>query len=623
MKNLFKHIKGDAFGGITAAIVALPLALAFGVQSGLGAAAGLYGAFLIGIFAAVFGGTCTQISGPTAPMTVVSAAFVATILAANNGNVEKSLPLILGVFILAGLFQIVLGVLRLGQYIKYVPYPVVSGFMTGIGVIILITQIFSVFGYQPTQDEELVTSFKADAEEVILENILKEEANEGVLVLEDFRETISRAEQISPDQIQTEAENLAKNDTGGVVGSLKYFGRAAKNINWLEFILVLSTIIIIYGFKKITKKIPSALVALIVITAVTLIFNLDVLIISDKGVIPSGFPALHFEVFTEFNLTAFIPYIATAAALAGLGAIDSLLTSVVADNVTKTKHNSNKELVGQGIGNSIAGLFGGIPGAGATIRTIVNIDAGGKTKVSGVIHGIVLLMIVLVLGPYASYIPLSVLAGILVTVGIGVMDYKGLKVIHKMPRTDAVVMITVLLLTVFLDLIIAVGIGLVLSALMFMKKMGDVTTDESRVESLQESNGEEPWIDELNFPKKFKEEVFIKHLNGPLFFGYTNDFQQTMSKIPKTANHIIIRMDKVPYIDQSGLFTLEDVLIDLLDKGVTPLIVGIKRQPLYRLRSIDIVPDLVPEDHLFETFKECVNWVKVNVKHEETELVAP
>ena len=613
MKKIFSSIKGDAFGGITAAVVALPLALAFGVQSGLGAAAGLYGAFLIGIFAAVFGGTPTQISGPTAPMTVVSTTFIATIISANNGNIEKSLPLILGVFVLVGLFQILMGIFRLGQYIKYVPYPVVSGFMTGIGVIILITQIFSVFGYEPAKDEALVNGFKDKAKEVLLEKTLKEESKEGLLVIEDFQETINKAEKITPEQILEESKTLAKKDARGVLGALRYFGRAVKNINWTEFLLVIASIIIIYGFKRITKKIPSALVALLVITAVTIIFKLDVLTISDKGIIPSGFPAFKYEIFTEFSLAALIPYVTTAIALAGLGAIDSLLTSVVADNVTKTKHNSNKELIGQGIGNSIVGLFGGIPGAGATIRTIVNIDAGGKTKISGIIHGILLLLIVLVLGPYASYIPLSVLAGILVTVGIGVMDYKGLRVLFKMPVQDAIVMVTVLGVTVFLDLIVAVGIGLVLSSIMFMKKMGDVTANASKVINIKNKDYHEaPWKDEIDFPETYEKEIYVKHLNGPLFFGYTNDFQQSMAQIPEDATHVILRMDKVPYIDQSGLFALEDVLIDLCRKDVVLMIVGVKEQPLYRLRSIDIVPDLIPDALCFKNFSECVKWIKTN-----------
>jgi SulP family sulfate permease len=250
--NLFSNIKGDAFGGITAGIVALPLALAFGVSSGLGPSAGLYGAIFISFFAALFGGTNTQISGPTAPMTAVSMVIIAGIVAANDGNVEKALPSILMVFLLAGIMQIGLGFLGLGKYIKYIPYPVVSGVMTAIGVIILLTQILPSLGYNPKEDLEYVNQFKPQAEEIILENILKDEAGEGILVLEDFKETIKRASEISEADILRESKTLAAKEASGTIGALKVIPRALRNINWLELLLALGTIIIIYGFKRIT-----------------------------------------------------------------------------------------------------------------------------------------------------------------------------------------------------------------------------------------------------------------------------------------------------------------------------------------------------------------------------------
>ncbi|WP_373075406.1 SulP family inorganic anion transporter, partial [Zeaxanthinibacter enoshimensis] len=405
---MFKHIKGDLFGGITAGIVALPLALAFGVSSGLGPSAGLYGAIFIGFFAALFGGTNTQISGPTAPMTAVSMVIIAGIIAMNEGDVEKALPAILTVFLLAGLMQIGLGAIGLGKYIKYIPYPVVSGFMTAIGVIILVTQILPAIGYYPKEDAEYVEQYKPMAEEIILENILKEEAGEGILVLEDFEETISRAEQTTEADIQKEARTLAAKEASGVLGTLSVLPRALQNINWLELILALATIIIIYGFKRITTAVPSTLVALIVVSGVAYGFGLDYRPIER---IPEGLPMPQMEIFTQFKLSSVTPYIFTALTLALLGAIDSLLTSVVADNMTKTKHQPNKELVGQGIGNSIAAVFGGIPGAGATIRTVVNIKSGGKTRLSGMIAGLLLLVILLAMGPVASQIPAAVLAG--------------------------------------------------------------------------------------------------------------------------------------------------------------------------------------------------------------------
>ena len=593
------------------------MALAFGVSSGLGPEAGLYGAIFISFFAALFGGTSTQISGPTAPMTAVSMVIIAGIIAANDGSVEKALPAILTVFLLAGLMQIGLGLIGLGKYIRYIPYPVVSGFMTAIGVIILFTQILPSLGYYPKEDMDFVNTFKPVAEEVILENILKEEAGEGILVLEDFKETIDRADQITQADILKESQTLAAKEASGALGALKVIPRALKNINWLELLLALGTIIIIYGFKRITKVVPSTLVALIVVSGIAVGFGLDYRAIQE---IPGGIPIPKWEIFTNFNLGSITPYIFTALTLALLGAIDSLLTSVVADNMTKTKHKPNKELVGQGIGNSLGALFGGIPGAGATIRTVVNINSGGKTKLSGMIAGIMLLIVMLGLGPVASKIPAAVLAGILITVGIGVMDYKGLKAIPSLPKdisfgpiklsSEVMIMLVVMVLSTFWNLVYAVGIGLVIASLMFMKKIGDLTAERSDVKSLKK---EKAWKDEMNFPVNLEDEVFIKHLKGPLFFGSTSDFQALTQQIPDTAKTVILRLGRMQYMDQSGLYAMEDMLQDLKKKDVEVLFVGLLKQPRYMMERIDIIPDFIPNEHIFKTFEDCLEWVKQNV----------
>lgn len=619
MKNLFSNFKGDAFGGITAGIVALPLALAFGVSSGLGPSAGLYGAIFISFFAALFGGTSTQISGPTAPMTAVSMVVIAGIIAANDGDVSKALPAILTVFLLAGLFQIGLGAIGLGKYIRYIPYPVVSGFMTAIGVIILLTQVLPSLGYYPKEDVEYVSTFKVQAEEVILENILKDEAKEGILVLEDFSKTIERGSKITQADINKESQTLAAKETSGALGAIKAFPRALQNINFLELLLALGTIIIIYGFKRITTKVPSTLVALVVMSGIAMGFSLDYKPIER---IPEGLPIPNLDIITNFNLSSITPYIFTALTLSLLGAIDSLLTSVVADNMTKTKHKPNKELMGQGIGNSIAALFGGIPGAGATIRTVVNINSGGKTKLSGMIAGILLLSILLIPGlpNLASNIPAAVLAGILITVGIGVMDYKGLKAIPSLPKdiklgpiklsSEVLIMVIVLLLSTFWNLVYAVGIGLVIASLMFMKKIGDLTAERSDVKTLRE----EAWADEKGFPVNLKEEVFIKHIKGPLFFGSTSDFQALAQQIPDTAKTVIMRLGRMQYMDQSGLYAMEDMLQDLKTKDIEVLFVNLLKQPRYMMERIDIIPDFIPKEHIFKNFDECTTWIKKNIK---------
>ena len=408
--NLFKYdaknLKGDVMGGIVAGVVALPLALAFGVQSGLGATAGLYGAIALGILAAIFGGTATQASGPTGPMTVVSASFVA-IAIAEYGNLDSAMGIIVATFMLAGIFQIIFGFLRVGGYIKYFPYPVISGFMTGVGLIIILLQIFPFAGV------------------------------------------------VSPKS---------------TVGVVKEFSNLFTGFNPSALAIGGITVLIFYVFPKITKAIPGTLVALIAATLIAYFLQLDVKLIGD---IPSGLPSLKLDGILNIDAAAYPVILEYALILAALGSIDSLLTSVIADNITKTKHNSNRELIGQGIGNTIAGIFGGIPGAGATKGTVVNINSGGRTRLSGTIHGLFLLVVLLGAGQFAAYIPIPVLAGLLIPVGLNIIDWKALKHLRLIPREDAVVLIVVLLITTFGNLIYAVAIGVILSCVLFMKRSAD------------------------------------------------------------------------------------------------------------------------------------------------------
>ena len=614
MKKAFYHIKGDFFGGLTAGIVALPLALAFGVSSGLGPDAGLYGAIFLSFFAALLGGTNTQISGPTAPMTAVSMVIISTLIAANDGSVEKALPIILAVFILAGLMQVALGFLKLGKYIRYIPYPVISGFMTAIGLIILITQMLPVLGYYAREDISYVDTFKPQAEAIILNKILEEEAGEALLVLEDFSKTVARGSSMSEEQILEESQTLAANSASGVLGAIRVLPSALQNISWIEFLLALGTIFIIYGFKRITTAVPSTLVALLVMTGIAILFVPNYRPITS---IPQGFPVPRWEIFTELRLSELIPYVFTALTLSLLGAIDSLLTSVVADNMTKTKHKPNKELIGQGIGNSISAIFGGIPGAGATIRTVVNINSGGKTRISGMIAGLVLLMILLLFSSAASTIPAAVLAGILVTVGIGVMDYKGLRAIPILPRdikigktgisSEVVVMLVVMVLSTVWNLVYAVGIGLIMASLMFMKKIGDLTENSSEVTT---GSKEKLWEDEKSSKSLKNDGIAIKHINGPLFFGSTDGFQKLAKTIPQEANTILFRFDRMEYIDQSGLYALEDLLVDLSKHNKRIYFIHLPKQPRYMMERIGLLPKLVPESNVFERLPDFLNHIK-------------
>lgn len=535
-----RGIGGDLFGGVTAGIVALPLALAFGVQSGMGAIAGLYGAIFLGFFAAIFGGTPTQISGPTGPMTVVSAATVASIVGL-TGGLEAAIPALVATFVLTGLFQVAMGVTGIGSLIKFIPYPVISGFMSGIGVIIILLQLYPALGLaSPANTLDVVRSLAGDI-----------------------------------GNFQQHAVELA-----------------------------LLTIVTIYLFPRLTRSVPSALVALIVVTGLSVFLGRDVPVI---GTIPSGIPVPHFDHLTMIPAALLGTILASAATLAALGAIDSLLTSVVADNVTRTQHDSNRELIGQGIGNSVAGLFGGLPGAGATMRTLVNIRSGGHSRLSGVVHATVLAVVLLGAGPLAAYIPKSVLAGILITVGIGILDYKGIRHLTKVPRSDAAVMLIVLLVTVFLDLLVAVGVGMTLATVLFMKKMSDVTAERSETSRLSAASDDAHWPDEM-MPRALAERVLIKRLDGPLFFGFASAFQRQVVD-PGEIRVVIIRMDRVPFIDQTGLYALDESILAFERQGIEVLLTGLQPQPGTMLRRLRLIPDLIEDHHVFDSFQECVDWL--------------
>ncbi len=626
----FKNIKGDFFGGITAGIVALPLALAFGEQSGLGAAAGLFGAIAIGFFSSLFCSTQMQISGPTAPMTAVSVVVVSEIVQAFNGNLGQAMPSILMVFFLAGVFQVILGIIGVGKYIKYIPYPVISGFMNGIAIIILMGQIFPLLGYVASNDKELVEKNMIVAESNIMAKKFQTISSDKSFKLDDvalIEEKINEVKSISKDEITAEAKTVSTMQVKSPEGILKNLGRGIKNINFLEFAFVLGTVMVIYGFKygiqfipgnikplkilkTITSTIPSTLVALVLVSFIAIYFNFDLYRIQE---IPQGFPIPHFEIFTGFSFDAIKPFIMAAISLAMLGSIDSLLTSVIIDTKEKEQHNSSQELVSQGIGNSMAAFFGGIPGSSATIRTLLNYDSGARTRLSGIFASLLLLSILLFFAPIASKIPSAVLAGVLITVGIGIFDYRGLKAIKKMPIWDVVVMIVVMLLTVFVDLVIAVGVGLVISALIFMKKMGDINTKKSQVLPLDQIEDFTWQEDERGISDDIAHNIYIKRLEGPLFFGYTNDLQQLYTHIPDRAKYVILRMDKVPYVDQSGLYSLEDIIIDLAKRDKVILIVGLQKQPDYLIRKIEIIPNLVPEELNFKTIQECLHWLRDDI----------
>lgn len=553
------NIKGDVFGGITAGIVALPLALAFGIQafsgidspeaSSMGALAGLVGATLLGFFAALFGGTHSQISGPTGPMTVITASIVSGAWASSQGNISAVILSMSLAGIFCGLFQVIFGLIRIGKYVRYIPYPVLSGFMSGIGVIIILQQIYPIIGKKsPASTLDMIINFPAALAD-------------GVCVI--------------------------------------------------ALALGLACISLIVLVPKVTKKVPATLVALIAVTVVSLFTNLDSSL--TIGNIPAGLPM---PFFTKVQLdgidwaSVLEASLVPGLTLAGLGSIDTLLTSVVADNITKTKHNSNQELIGQGIGNAVAGLFCGLAGAGATMRTVVNVKSGGRTQISGMIHAVLLLAILLGLGSLVKYVPLSVLAGILITVGWGIIDFRGFKDILRIPKSDAFVMIVVFLMTVFVDLLTAVGIGMVIACVLFMKRAGDLVENSYSAKALDTFDKESPWEDEKDIPEEIRNRIYIERLDGPIFFGSITGFQRVMHDIPTNLKIVIIRMRRVPFMDQSGVYAMETAIKDLQAQGIKVLMTIIQPQPRYMLEKHHIIPILIPKENTFETFEECTEYLK-------------
>lgn len=555
-----KNLKGDIFGGVTAGIVALPLALAFGIQafggiddpsaSSMGALAGLVGATLLGFFASLFGGTPSQISGPTGPMTVITASLISGAWASSQGNFSAVLIAMSLAGIFCGLFQILFGLIRIGKYVRYIPYPVLSGFMSGIGVIIILQQIYPLIGMKsPVMVIDMIAQFPEKVTEIT---------------------------------------------------------------TFIPLLLGLATIAIVQLFPMVTKKVPATLVALIVVTVISLFTGIDEKL--TIGNIPAGLPM---PFFTKVELDGLNWWALINAALvpgltlAGLGSIDTLLTSVVADNITKTHHNSNRELIGQGIGNAMAGMFCGIAGAGATMRTVVNVKSGGRTQISGMIHAMFLLAILLGLGSLVKYVPLSVLAGILITVGWGIIDFRGFKDLKRIPRSDAFVLLTVFLMTVFVDLLTAVGIGMVIACVLFMKRMGDLA--EGSYVTMDAAEPESPWADEGGIPEEIKHKIFIERFHGPIFFGSISGFNKVMHQVPDSAEVVILRMKRVKFMDQSGVYAMETAIKELQESGKLVLMTIIQPQPRMILEEMKLIPTIVPQENTFDTFEDCTEFLKKNL----------
>jgi SulP family sulfate permease len=557
-----EHLKGDIFGGINAGIVALPAALGFGALAGLSPIHGLYCAIFLGLFAAIFGGTKTLISNPTGPMAVVT--YGLTVQLGLMLDIPESTtaldkidiiwPYLFFVFFIAGGFQLLFSFLKLGKYISYIPTPVVSGFMSGIGIIIIVSQIPKALG-----------------------------------------------------------STLPVRGTGGILMALP---NLILDADILTVVIALSTIAIIYLFPKITKKVPGPLVAIVIVTVAVYFIGVD----TDKYLIPpipQQLPnaLLQGTLFENFNSLFFGPgkegmlmfVILSGLTLSIIGVIDALLTAVVSDQLTKTKHNSNRELLGQGVGNMVSAMFGGMMGAGTTPATVLNIKSGGRSRMSGIIHAVLLIAILLIAAPVASMIPKAALAGLLITVGISILDFDVFKVIKKLPLQDNYVMFMVLGMTAFWDLMYAVAAGLIFAALVFMKKMADaveIDTRNSKVDRLVDQ-----LVDSFSDSEEFRKHVHIKNIKGPMFFGFASRFQDSIEEVGD-VKAVLLNLGASTYMDQSGVYTLRESIQRLKDKNVTVVLSEVKEHAMGLLRGVGVVPQLVDENHVFSSVEECVMWLR-------------
>ena len=521
-------LRGDLFGGVTSMVVALPVSLGFGIASGMGAAAGLYGAIAVGFFASVFGGTRSQISGPTAPMTVA----MAVVLTSHASSLTEALTVV----VLAGLLQVLLGVSRIGRFVAYTPHVVVSGFMSGIGVIIMLMQSLPLLG--------------------------------------------------------------ASGATGVPMGAARALPAAVSDIDTSAFAIGAVTLAV--GFlwpRRLSRFAPGPLVALAAGTALGVLWFTEAPVI---GAIPVGLPSLQLGLPpADFLLHALQP----AIILALLGSVDSLLTSLVADSMTGNHHNPDRELIGQGIGNMAAGLIGALPGAGATMGTVINIRSGGSTPVSGALRALLLFALVLGLGRLVEPIPLAALAGVLVKVGWDIIDWRMLARFHRLRREHLIVMLATLGLTVFVDLITAVAIGLIAGGMVHARRLERLELDS--VVSV-------PLLDAAFFAgdetstqaDPLAARVGMVALRGTLSVASSHKLVSVIGLDIKEHEVVIFDFSDTVYIDDSAAMVIGKLLDIAEESGTECIVMGLRDDVAATLRSLDILGG-VPADRVVETLDEA------------------
>jgi len=546
----FNNLKGDFSGGFTAAMVALPLALAFGVLSGAGPMAGIYAAVFVGFFAALTGGTAAQISGPTGPMTVL---MTAIFLQYTTTDPVHGVAISFTVVILGGLIQLLFGALRLGHYFNLIPHPVISGLMSGLGITIILLQIAPLLGHAQSAD-----------------------AWQSLLQL--------------PSAIAHPATEAA------LIG-------------------ISALVLVIIQPKSIGKYIPSPLTAVMMATISYLVLFPDSMVqtvgqIGDQSdsILPSFIlPVMSLELGVEIFLSALT--------LAILGSIDTLMTSLVADNISRDHHQPERELIGQGIGNIFSGIFGGLAGAGASMRTVINLRHGGQTLLSGIFHSLILIVLVLLLSPYFSQIPLAALAAVMIKVASDLVDWDYIKRLHKAPKPAIFIMFSVLLLTVFFDLLVAIGTGITLASLVFMKRLSDLQLEKTTTMTDPDAHPEEEHplsTEETELMKQTAGRLLLFHVSGPMSFGAAKSMVKRVSSVDN-YEALILDLSDVPLMDFSSSLAIEDIILDAQEAGHHIFLVGAGDNVCDSLKKHGIL-DLLLKDHLYENRLDAIRHARELLK---------
>ncbi|PFG55373.1 SulP family sulfate permease [Vibrio sp. ES.051] len=545
------NFKGDVFGGVTTAIISLPLALAFGVASGAGAEAGLWGAIMVGLFASLFGGSNTLISEPTGPMTVIMTAVLTSMM---TKYPETGMAMTFTVVMMAGAFQILLGTLKLGKYVTLMPYSVISGFMSGIGVILIILQLSPLMGHAAP--------------------------------------------------------------AGGVLGTLSSLPETISHLKFSELFLGLLTLGILFFFpKQYRKYVPAQLVALVTVTVLSMIF-FDTEAIRRIGEIPAGLPSL---IAPHINPEMFVEMVIDALVLGTLGCIDTLLTAVIGDSLTRKEHDSDKELRGQGLANMISGLFGALPGAGATMGTVTNIQVGARSPLSGVIRALMLALVVLVAGGLTEPIPMAVLAGIAVYVGFNILDWSFIQRAHKVSFSGMAVMYGVMLLTVFVDLIVAVGLGVFISNIIIIERL---SREQARqVKAISDADEDDvPLTDsERELLERANGKVLFFYLSGPMIFSVSKAISRQHSSI-SDYDVMILDLTDVPMIDVTVGLALENAIKDALDAHCAVYLLCPNQQTREQLEKFHVI-DLVPDANLYQFRYEALNAAVAHVEADQYQRI--